>query len=438
MKKYIPLLICIIAIITAIILRIILPWGTIFQENITIFQGVDAYYYLHLADIISSNNMQIPQFDAYYDFPNGLDYSQLPSTFNAYGWFIALLTWIFTWGQPTKSALDFIAALHPAILGILALIPIFFITRTICKNNYVASGAMLLGSIIPGEYMGRAMLGATDTHCLEIFLFSYIMMFTIFSLNDSRLKFLWIGLTSIFYASYLLIWQGAVIYGLFMSILGIMWLIWGKIQGKQNFSVATTICVILALSTMLYLLVAGINVNYMYMLFVPILGLAIIFMYTVFTQKLKLWIYLSPLIIISLALIGAIISLKFVGYNFYPQWFNGAINQVYNLVAWHTQSTTSEELPLLVTLGTVSIDIPWIYFGLPWYLTFVGIGMLTYQWLKKNSMNIFFLLLWTLFMLLPELAMRRFAYYFAINVIIVSAWAIWMLLKYFWGKSSAK
>jgi dolichyl-diphosphooligosaccharide--protein glycosyltransferase len=378
--------------------------------------------------------MQIPTYDAYFDFPRGFDYSSLPPSYNAYGIFIAVLAWIVSLGHPTKEIVSVVSAIHPAVLGILALIPIFFITRKITKNDYVASGAIFLGSVIPGEYMGRAMLGATDTHCLEIFLFAYIMMFTVFSLNDGKWKFLWIGLTAVFYTAYLLIWQGAVIYGLFMAIFGILWLIGSRIKGNPDYKNAITISAILGSTIVFYLAMTSFSLTSIHMLFTPLLGIVIILIYTFITKRAKNWIYLLPLGIIALGIVGLVVSLKFVGYYFYPTWLNGIINQVYNLVAWHTQSTTAEELPLLITLGTVSTEIPWIYFGLPWYLTFVGIGVLAYQAFKRNDMNLFFLLLWTVCMLIPELAMRRFAYYFAVNVIIVSAWVVYLVLKTLWNK----
>jgi asparagine N-glycosylation enzyme membrane subunit Stt3 len=438
LKKYGWILIILLALVVAIILRVILPWGTVFSPTGIILQGVDGYYYERLADLISHNNMQTPQFDSYYDYPNGMDYSGLPTSFSAYGWFIALLTWIFTWGNPTKSALDFISVFHPAILGILALIPIFFITKKITKNNYVASGAMFLGAIMPGEYMGRAMLGSTDTHCLEIFLFSYIMMFTIYALNDGKWKILWIILSSLFATAYLLIWQGAVIYPLLLAIISICWLVWSRIKGKPDYELASTATSIIAFTTVLYLAFSYFSMGYIYMLFVPLVGMILMILYTFALQRVKNWVYLLPLGIVVIIGVVLVTSIKFVGYTFYPVWFTDAARQVYNLVAWHTQSVTSEELPLLITLGSVSTEIPWVYFALPWYLTFIGIGMMVYYWLKRNDMNLFILLVWTLVILLPTLAMRRFSYYFAFNVIIVGAWAIWIFLRYLWVRGETK
>jgi dolichyl-diphosphooligosaccharide--protein glycosyltransferase len=413
----------------ASVFRIILPWNTIFTANGVNFQGVDAYYYLHIADLTAQNGMVLPKFDSYFDFPMGLDYSQLASSYNAYGYFIAIIPWIFTLGHVTKQAIDFSAALHPAILGILALVPLFVITYLLTKNKWIASGAILLGSVMPGEYMGRAMLGAADTHCLEIFLFSFLMMFTVMALTDGKLRFLYIVVSGLLATAYFIIWQGAVIYVILTAGFSCLWLIWSRIKGNPDYRTICTISAIISITMVLYLIMSS-NSSAIFMLIAPLAIMILIIAYTVFTRNLKNWVYLLPLGVVAVAVIGAVASIKFVGYYVYPQWFNYIVNQIYGLVVWHVQSTTAEELPLLITLGSVSPEVPMAYFSVAFYLTFIGIGMLIYKWIKHNDISVFMLLIWTILLLVPTLAMRRFSYYFAINVIIISAIVIWDMAKF--------
>jgi len=432
LKKYLPLFIIILSLGLVILFRIVFPWNSIFTENGVNFSGVDCYYYTHLADIISHNNLQIPKYDAYFDFPQGLDYTTLPSTFNAYGFFIAVLVWIFTLGNPTKLAVDLVGAIHPAVLGILALMPIFFITRSITKNNLLSSCAVFVGAIMPGEYMGRAMLGTCDTHCLEIFLFSYAIMFTILALNDKGISRIIYSLLSGATAGlYFMIWQGAILFLIILSIFACFWLMWSRIKGSADYDSIFMILSIESVAILVYLILSSGHIaNSVVSLFAPLVLIIAVLIYTFATQKFNKWVYLTPIVIGVVGILGIAISIKFVGYSFYPQWFESSVLQALNLISWHYQTTTSEELPLLITLGNVTTEIPWVYFSLSWYLTFVGIGLLIYYWIKKNDLNIFFLLSWTLFILLPTLAMRRFAYYFAINAIIISTWSIWLLFKY--------
>jgi dolichyl-diphosphooligosaccharide--protein glycosyltransferase len=429
LNKYSPLLIILLSLCIATIFRIVLPWDAVFTSNGVFFQGVDAYYYLHIADLTAQNGMTLPKFDPYFDFPMGLDYSQLASSYNAYGYFIALLAWVIALGHPTKQVIDAVGALHPAILGILALIPLFVITYLLTKNKWVASGAILLGSVMPGEYMGRAMLGSADTHCLEIFLFSYLMTFTVMALTDGKLRILYIVLSGLFATAYLVIWQGAVIYVILIAGFSCLWLIWSRIKGNPDYKTICTIAAILSISMVLYLIMSS-NSSAVFMLIAPLIIMILLIGYTAFTPKLKNWVYLLPLGVVITVLVGFVASVKFVGYYTYPTWFYYMVNQAYNLVAWHVQSTTAEELPLLITLGTVSPEVPLAYFSVAFYLTFIGIGMIIYKWLKHNNMNMFMLLVWTVILLIPTLAMRRFSYYFAINVVILSAIVIWELCKF--------
>ncbi len=429
LNKYAPLLIILLSLIIASVFRIILPWSSIFTPHGVIFGGTDCYYYTHIADLTAQNGMVLPTFDPYFDYPTGLDYSALASTYNAYGYFIALIAWIFTWGHVTKQALDFSAALHPAILGILALIPLFVIVYKLTKDKWLASLTILLGSVMPGEYMGRAMLGACDTHCLEIFLFSYLLMFTVMALNDGKLRVLYIVVSGLFATAYLIIWQGAIIYIILISAFSCLWIVWSRFKGNADYKTTFTIAAII-LVTVIFYLIASSNPSSILILITP-LGLIIMMItYTYLTKAFKNWVYLLPIGIAVITLLGCVLSIKFVGYYVYPQWFNYIANQMYSLIIWHTQSTTAEELPLLITLGAVSPEVPLAYFSIAFYLTFIGLGMIIYKWAKHNDMNMFMLIVWTILLLVPTLAMRRFSYYFAINVIILSAIVIWELCKF--------
>ncbi len=410
-----------------------LPWDTVFTPNGVLFQGVDAYYYLHIADIVSQNNMALPMFDSYFDFPIGFSYSGLASSFNAYGYFTALIPWVFTLGHVTKQSIDSSAAVHPAILGILSLIPLFVITYLLTKNKWIASGAILLGSVMPGEYMGRAMLGSCDTHCLEIFLFSYLMMFTVMSLTSDKMRFIYAFISGLLTTAYFVIWQGAIVYVILLTGFACLWLIWSRIKYQVDYKSLITSSCILAIASISYALTSPQLTN-LITLIAPLGIMLLMLIYTYITKTFSNWAYLLPIGVVALIMIGCVISLKFVGYFFYPEWFNYIVRNIYNLVVWHTQSTTAEELPLLVTLGTVSPEVPLAYFSVAFYLTFIGIGMILYKWQKHNKMNIFLLLVWTILLLIPTLAMRRFSYYFAMNVIILSVIVIWDLIKFNWVK----
>lgn len=266
------------------------------------------------------------------------------------------------------------AAYLPAILGVLNIIPIFVITKQIFKDKLITSVAVFLSAIISGLFFARTQLGAADHHALEIVLLTSIMMWLILFWNSNK-----IVLCGIYYTFHWLTFA-------------LFYLTWG---------VPSLISVVILC----------------------------VFSYSQIT--LKLWnghrslakvLFGLPILII------AIVLLSHLGY------FGYLGELVKYAIPLSFQSIIGEEWPLLFSYSSeqnifMDLSITWGYFGILFFAMLVGIGMLLYRVIKYKHGQDTLLLTWTVVMLVLTLIMRRWAYYFAVNVVILSAFSFVIVLK---------
>jgi len=378
-KQRLDILVLFIGLIVASILRIAVPFNMVFQNGRVIFNSVDAYYQLRFADLISAYFPQTNFIDPYIT-------GQLGVT--------PLFNLLLAWLGRLFGNLDAVAAYLPAVLGILTLIPVFIITKLIFSNKWVTSLAVFFTAILPGLFYNRTQLGAADYHCLEIFLSTMIMMWIIlaFTANRFHLKVIYVLLAIGFYALYFKAWMGSAV---FIGILAVFLYVWaGLLWAKKHPSIKWNI------------------IPHGFVIAV-ILGLVIYF-------------YISK------------------PYLDEPNRLQSLIGLVIGIFNWKLNPGSAEELPLLfmgqasVSGNMLDLQTVWGYFGFLFFFALVGLGILIYRVQKNRQPVGILLLVWSVVMLLLTLAMRRWAYYFAINVVILSAYSCFVIGKAFIIKRVAK
>jgi len=75
----------------------------------------------------------------------------------------------------------------------------------------------------------------------------------------------------------------------------------------------------------------------------------------------------------------------------------------------------------------------WRYFTTGLFIVPIALGFVIYALVKERSSEKTFLVIWCLIMLAAMLGQRRFAYYFAVNVALLSGYFCWITLE--WGHS---
>ena len=95
-------------------------------------------------------------FDPYFIFPGGY----LVSDIHFFNWLLAVICWLIGLGHPSQHLVDVIGVYFPAILAALTVIPVYFIGKTLF-NRWAGIIAAALFAVLPGEYLGRSILGFT-------------------------------------------------------------------------------------------------------------------------------------------------------------------------------------------------------------------------------------------------------------------------------------
>jgi dolichyl-diphosphooligosaccharide--protein glycosyltransferase len=89
--------------------------------------------------------------------------------------------------------------------------------------------------------------------------------------------------------------------------------------------------------------------------------------------------------------------------------------------------TISEVRPFLFLEGVFSLQPAWNYFTTNFFIAFISLGLIIYAVIKEWSAEKILFLAWSLIMLGALLGQVRFAYYFAVNVALLSGYFCWRI-----------
>jgi oligosaccharyl transferase (archaeosortase A-associated) len=165
----------------ALCLRVSLPYDQVFVGDWIKFTGADAYYHMRLVDNLLHHFPQSITFDPYTFYPHGTNIVWPPF----FDWLIAGIAWLVGLGSPTQRTIDIVGVYFPAILGALTVIPVFFIGKELF-NRWVGVLSAGLIAIIPGEFLGRSILGFTDHHVAEVLFTTLTMLFLILAIKSAK------------------------------------------------------------------------------------------------------------------------------------------------------------------------------------------------------------------------------------------------------------
>lgn len=95
---------------------------------------------------------------------------------------------------------------------------------------------------------------------------------------------------------------------------------------------------------------------------------------------------------------------------------------------------TTEAMPLFFTDGQIDLGIIMGYFGVTFYIMLLGFGWLAYLVYKNRRKEDLLLLSWSAVMFAMTLGQRRFDYYFAVNVAILTSLVVVNVISRFQRK----
>ncbi|UCG54309.1 MAG: hypothetical protein JSV32_06885, partial [Dehalococcoidia bacterium] len=111
-----------------------------------------------------------------------------------------------------------------------------------------------------------------------------------------------------------------------------------------------------------------------------------------------------------------------------PSLFQDMTRSLY-IFTWPTETTVYEMRPLLLPFGKFDLGVAWGNFTTGFFLSFIALGILVYSVLKRGDTDKTLFVVWSLVLLAATLSMRRFAYYFVVNVALLTGYISWLILK---------
>jgi len=414
----------------ALYIRVCLPYDQVFSGDWIKFTGVDAYYHMRLVDNLVQNFPQSLAFDVYTYFPYGTAVSWLPF----FDGLLAGITWLLGAGSPTQHTIDVIGAYFPAILGALTVIPVYFIGKELF-NRWVGLISAGLLAVLPGEFLGRSILGFTDHHVAETLLTTVTILFLILAVKSARQRKLTLNhikrrdwaastkpliyslLTGIFLGVYLLTWAGALLFVFIIFIYFVIQFIIDHLRGEAT-EYLGIIGTVLFLVALIVLLPVSQDKLYVAPLVIALLASPALagISHLMRVRKMKPAYY-------PLALVGVAVAGLIVFYIISPSLINTLLQQFSGIFIPHTaRETVLEMQSILFHDGSFSFTVVWANFTTAFLLSLISLGILIYLVIKRGSAEKNLFIVWSLVILAATLGQCRFAYYLAVNVALLTGY----------------
>jgi len=420
-------------------IRIKIPYEKIFVDGEVWFRGTDPYYFMRHIENAVHNFPHINSFDPYKLFPTGG--SVLPQPFFVF--MGGALARLLTFGSTDSHAIEVIGAYIPPVLGTLTVIAVFFIGKELF-NRWAGLLSAALLVVLPGEFLNRSLLGFTDHHVVESFLFAVSMLFFIMAIRRSRERKLslenllqrnWAGfirplvyglIGGAFLGMHILSWKGALllifIIFIYLVIQGIM----DHRNGRVDIALCSVSIPYFLIAFIMYLPYTsrvGSASLYAITLLIAILASPLLYFLSHYTLKkgIKPGYYLP--ILIGIAVLG-LAALRIIN----PSLLSAILARFRPFTPGGASLTIQEVHPLLYPFGEFSWNIAWFNFTTSFFISFIAIGLLADDVFRRRKHDRFLFLVWSIATLVAALGQRRFGDYFAISAALLMGYISWRIL----------
>ncbi|OGO39925.1 MAG: hypothetical protein A2147_08560 [Chloroflexi bacterium RBG_16_57_8] len=423
----------------ALWLRVGLPYDKVFTPDGIVFTGNDAYYHMRLVEILVNNFPRFPGVDPYLQYPGA--FNLIPSFFQ---WLLGTIVWIVGFGSPSAHTLDLVGAYFPAVLGSLAVVPVYFIAKALWGRHGRWAGlvAAALIAVMPGEFLGRSILGFTDQHVAETLLSTTAVLFLVLAVKAARLRELTFGdirqgnwkkvrrpavfsiLSALFLGMYIFAWQGALLLVFAIASYFVIQFVIDHLKRRATDYLAI-VGIIIFLVALLFIPVAPTG------LYAPSLLIAVLIPFALWTvsrlmarRGIQRGFY--PLVIIVLGLAGLGLF-----YLISPTQVRSMLNAFSIFAPSGTLLATIEVQSIFAPVNATGNIIQqftstpaWFnfYWALPASLIALAVIIIHSMLMKGNAEKGAFVV-WSAVMLVATIGQRRFAYYFAVNVALLAGFA---------------
>lgn len=343
-------------------------------------------------------------------------------------------------GSPTQHTVDVVGVYFPAVAAALTVIPVYFIGKELFGRwaGVIAAGLL---SVLPGEFLGRSILGFTDNHVIEVLFTATAMMFLIMAVKTSRerqlaFSHLWHWdwatisrpliyslLAGIFLGIYQISWDGALLFAFVIAVYFVIQFVIDHLSGQPT----DHLCLVGVAVFLVALIITAPVIHKASSLVSLGIGVLIPVVLAVVSRQMasrgmKPAYYLLALL--GLAGVGLVI-LRFAAPSLWATMWEGFY--IFNPSG---PITIVEMQPLFTPGGRFTTLLVWNMFAVSFYISLVSIIYLAYSFVKQGSADKGVLVVWSLVILAATLGQRRFAYYFAVNVAVLTGYASWLFLRF--------
>ncbi len=360
----------------ALFIRIYYPYDQVFVGDWIKYTGNDAYYQMRLVDNMAQNFPHITAFDPYLIYPGGATYGGI----HFFNYLLAFVIWIFTLGSPTPHAVDMISVYFPVVLAGLTIIPAYFMGKALF-NRWAGVIAAGMVAVLPGEFVGRSLLGGTDQHIAETLFTTVTAMFVIFAIRagwQSQLTWsnivkrnwkvlikplLYSLLAGIFLGIYLVTWAGALLFVFIIAVYFVVQFIIDHLKGQSTFYLGFTGFFIFLPALLIFLPAGGYSFQYVALVIALLLAPVLAAISSVIAwRKLKTYVYPATIVVIAAVLL---LILNFAK----PDLLDTMLAQfsIFN-PGGPTGTTTIEMQPFLAPTGEATTQVAWGNFTTSFFL----------------------------------------------------------------------
>lgn len=418
----------------ALYLRIVLPYDQIFSGDWIKFTGVDAWYHMRIVDNLVHNFPHLNSFDPYMLYPGGAVIGGYPF----FQYLIAGVTWLIGLGSPTQHTVDVVGVYFPVFLGALVVIPVYFIGKELF-NRWVGVISAGLVALLPGEFLSRSILGFTDNHVAETLFTTVIILFLILAVKNARQRQLSFGsikhgnwaviakpllyslLTGLFLGIYFLTWMGALLFVFIIFGYLVIQFIIDHLKRRSTDYLCFVGTITFTIALLMFLPASPNSMSLASLLVAIFIPIALVGLSRLMAGRgIKPIFY--PAALVGLGLAGLAIF-----YIINPSLLKIMVGSL-GIFRWPVGTTVLEMQPILIPVGDFTLFLVWGNFTTGFFISLVSLGILIYLVAKRGDTDKTLLVVWSLVILIATLAMRRFAYYFVVNVALLTGYLSWQIL----------
>ncbi len=429
------------ALAVALYIRVVLPYPVIFDGPWIKFSGVDSYYYMRLVDNLLANFPRLMSFDPYSIYPGGAAIGNAPVFF---AYILAGAIRLLGGAAPAQQTADTIAAFIPAVMGSLLVIPAFFIGRMLV-NRWAGLVAALLLALLPGQWLSRTLLGATDHHVAELFFTSFFMLFFILAIQHGR-RFTYDQLrrgqfppasrhipysfmAGVCLGLYLITWQGALMLVLILFIYFILQFVSDHLRGfpTDYLSKMAVTCFLIAL--LIFLPVSQDNMTLLALAAIILMPAGLNIISYVLSARGARPVYFVAAVA-GLLTLGGIAA-----WLFFPAIFSSVMAYINLFFSWRSgQNVVGEMKSLFFPGGLFTLEMAWSEFALALYTGLAGLVLLVYQGAKKGEPRHIFMAVWSLVWMFISFGMVRFTAYFSVCIAVLTGYLAGSVIYALWPR----